>query len=79
MLALFGDGKDGGKSLKKVFQAEIIDIMRIQTMKDLEGEASKKKKLEERIKVKLNQIKSELAPDIKGQILRVYFSRYMLQ
>lgn len=79
MVALFGDGKDGSRSLLKVFQANIIDILRVQTMKDLEGEASKKKKLEDMIKVKLNQVKSELANDITGQVLRVYFSKYMLQ
>jgi flagellar basal body-associated protein FliL len=79
MSALFGDAKDGAKSLSKVFQAAVIDILRVQTMKDLEGEASKKKKLENQIKVKLNQVKSELAADVPGQVLRVFFSKYMLQ
>jgi flagellar basal body-associated protein FliL len=79
MIGLFGDGKDGSPSLQKVFHAEVIDILRVQTLRDLEGEAANKKKLEEKIKVRLNQIKTELANDIPGQILRVYFSKYMLQ
>jgi flagellar basal body-associated protein FliL len=79
MAALFGEGGDGMKSLSKVFQAAVIDILRVQTMKDLGGEASKKKKLANQIKVKLNQVKSELAGDVPGQVLRVFFSKYMLQ
>lgn len=79
MMALFMKPGEGAKSLLKVFQAEIIDILRTKVMEDLEAGNSVKKKLEQDIKLTLNKVKSELAPDIPGQVLRVYFSRYMLQ
>lgn len=79
MLLLFDKPAEGTVSLKKVFQAEIIDILRTKVMEDLEAGNSVKKKLEKDIKLTLNKVKAELAPEIKGQVLRVYFSRYMLQ
>ncbi|MCM8525942.1 MAG: flagellar basal body-associated FliL family protein [Lentisphaeraceae bacterium] len=79
MLKLFEKPAEGSTSLLKVFQAEIIDILRTKVMEDLEAGNSVKKKLEKDIKLTLNKVKAELAPHIKGQVLRVYFSRYMLQ
>ncbi|MCM8535177.1 MAG: flagellar basal body-associated FliL family protein [Lentisphaeraceae bacterium] len=79
MKALFEDPADGVKSLKKVFQANIIDILRTKVMEDLEGSASVKKKLEKDIMLTLNSVKNELAPEIQGQVMRVFFSRYILQ
>jgi len=79
ILPLFLKPGEGAKSLLKVFQAEIIDILRTRVMEDLEAGNTVKKKLEKDIKLTLNNVKSELAPEIPGQVLRVYFSRYMLQ
>ena len=79
MKLLFEKPAEGAKSLLKVFQAEIIDILRTKVMEDLEAGNSVKKKLEKDIKLTLNKIKNELAPEVPGQVLRVYFSRYMLQ
>lgn len=79
MKGLFEDPADGVKSLKKVFQANIIDILRTKVMEDLEGSASVKKKLEKDIMLTLNSVKNELAPEIQGQVMRVFFSRYILQ
>lgn len=79
MMALFMKAGEGGKSLLKVFQAEIIDILRSKVMADLEAGNSVKEKLQHDIKLTLNKVKSELAPEVPGQVLRVYFSRYMLQ
>lgn len=79
MKALFEDPADGVKSLKKVFQAKIIDILRTKVMEDLEGSASVKKKLEKDVLLTLNGVKNELAPEIQGQVMRVYFSKYILQ
>ena len=79
MLALFQDPADGVKSLKKVFHAKIIDILRTKVMEDLEGSASVKKKLEKDVLLTLNAVKNELAPEVQGQVIRVYFSKYILQ
>lgn len=79
ILALFNKPGEGAKSLLKVFQAEIIDILRTRVMEDLEAGNTVKKKLEKDIKLTLNKVKSELAPEVPGQVMRVYFSRYMLQ
>lgn len=79
MFALFQKPAEGQVSLLKVFQAEIIDILRTKVMEDLEAGNSVKKKLEKDIKLTLNKVKAELAPSVPGQVLRVYFSRYMLQ
>ena len=79
LMPLFLKPGEGGKSLLKVFQAEIIDILRTRVMEDLEAGNTVKKKLEKDIKLTLNNIKGELAPEVPGQVLRVYFSRYMLQ
>ena len=79
MKALFEDPADGMKSLKKVFQAKVIDILRTKVMEDLEGSASVKKKLEKDVLLTINSVKNELAPEIQGQVIRVYFSRYILQ
>ena len=65
--------------MKKVFQAKIIDILRTKVMEDLEGSASVKKKLEKDVLLTLNGVKNELAPEIQGQVMRVYFSKYILQ
>ena len=48
-------------------------------MEDLEGSASVKKKLEKDVLLTLNGVKNELAPEIQGQVMRVYFSKYILQ
>jgi flagellar basal body-associated protein FliL len=79
MKALFEDPAEGSTSLKKVFQSQIIDILRTKVMEDLEGSASVKKKLEKDVLLTLNKVKNELASDIQGQVIRVYFSRYILQ
>ena len=79
MKALFMKPAEGQVSLLKVFQAEIIDILRTKVMEDLEGSNSVKRKLEKDIKLTLNKVKNELQPKIPGQVLRVYFSKYMLQ
>ncbi len=80
MIALFAKPADGGpKSLLKVFNAEIIDILRTKVMEDLEAGGGVKKKLEQDIKLTLNKVKTQLQPGVEGEVMRVYFSKYMLQ
>lgn len=79
MASLFEDPKDGNKSLKRVFKAKVIDTLRVRNIKEFDGSAAQKKKLEDDLMRILNDTKTQMAPEKKGQIFRLFFSEYTIQ
>jgi len=79
LVGLFAESKDGAKSLVKVFTANTIDILRTRKIEELDGSIAQKKKLQNDIMRMMNDVKNELAPDKKGEIFRLYFSKYTIQ
>lgn len=83
MVKLFIEPKDAvegdPKSLKKVFQAKIIDALRMRKMEDIDGSAAQKRKLADDIRRILNHTKMQMQPDVEGQVTRLFFSQYSIQ
>ena len=79
MAKLFEEPKDGNKSLKRVFKAKVIDTLRVRNIKEFDGSAAQKKKLEDDLMRILNDTKNQMAADVTGQIFRLFFSEYTIQ
>ncbi|MCM8528459.1 MAG: MotA/TolQ/ExbB proton channel family protein [Lentisphaeraceae bacterium] len=74
--SLTQEPSSGIKSLLRPMQAEIIDLLYSKKSEELVLNQLNQKELANEIKLSLNKLKNELAPEVPGEILSVYFYRF---
>ena len=76
---LFALPENYSKTLVNIYRANIIDILRTSKFEELDGSSDQKKKLQNDIMHMMNNTNEVFAPEKKGKIVRIFFSKYTLQ